>query len=202
MFYGCNALKGGAGTTYKSYYTYKIYARVDNPPEAPGYFTYKEYVPPTGSKDDEPVGATLNNVLGGLINKLVSAVFGDSSAENSQAAPEIQTVKKPEMLAAGRPDISAAIDFKSDIALGDPGDSDTNTNTVTFSQITNSEVTSNSDDAEGKWLDKGNGTWTYKMKVFDVPATYYIWEEPLPGFKCDLEEGTGTGYTVINYPTQ
>ena len=203
MFSYCTELVGGAGTTYDQSYTDKTYARVDNLPDAPGYFTYKEYVPPTGNKDDEPVGATLNNVLGGLINnKLVSAVFGDSSAENSQAAPEIQTVKKPEMLAAGRPDISAAIDFKSDIALGDPGDSDTNTNTntVTFSQITNSEVTRNSDDAEGKWLDNGDGTWTYKMKVFNVPATYYIWEEPIPGFKCDLDNSTG--YTVINYPKQ
>ncbi|WP_407723912.1 BspA family leucine-rich repeat surface protein [Ruminococcus sp. JL13D9] len=198
MFYGCNALKGGAGTTYKSYYTYKIYARIDNPPDEPGYFTYK-YVPPTGNKDDEPLGV-LMNVFTGLISDLTDAVFGDSSAENSQAAPEIQTVKKPEMLAAGRPDISAAIDFKSDIALGDPGDSDTNTNTVTFSQITNSEVTSNSDDAEGKWLDNRDGTWTYKMKVFNVPATYYIWEEPIPGFKCDLDNSTG--YTVINYPRQ
>lgn len=203
MFSYCTELVGGEGTTYNVSYMDKTYARVDNPPDEPGYFTYKEYVPPTGNKDDEPVGATLNNVLGGLINnKLVSAVFGDSSAENSQAAPEIQTVKKPEMLAAGRPDISAAIDFKSDIALGDPGDSDTNTNTntVTFSQITNSEVTRNSDDAEGKWLDNGDGTWTYKMKVFNVPATYYIWEEPIPGFKCDLDNSTG--YTVINYPKQ
>ena len=200
MFYACNVLKGGEGTTYNQSYTDKTYARVDKGPDEPGYFTYKKYVPPTGNKNDEPVGATLNNVLGGLINKLVSAVFGDSSAENSQAAPEIQTVKKPEMLAAGRPDISAAIDFNSDIALGDPGDSDTNTNTVTFSQITNSEVTSNSDDSVGKWLDNGNGTWTYKMKVFNVPATYYIWEEPIPGFKCDLDNDTG--YTVINYPKQ
>ena len=101
MFSYCTELVGGAGTTYDQSYTDKTYARVDNLPDAPGYFTYKEYVPPTGNKDDEPVGATLNNVLGGLINnKLVSAVFGDSSAENSQAAPEIQTVKKPEMLAA------------------------------------------------------------------------------------------------------
>ena len=198
MFSDCNALKGGAGTRYNSSYKDKTYARIDNPPDAPGYFTYKEYVPPTGNKNDEPVGATLNNVLGGLINKLVSAVFGDSSAENSQAAPEIQTVKKPEMLAAGRPDISAAIDFNSDIALGDPGDSDTNTNTVTFSQITNSEVTSNSDDSVGKWYDNGDGTWTYRMKVFDADAKYYVWEEPIPGFKCDLDNNTG--YTVIDYP--
>ena len=75
MFSYCTELVGGAGTTYDQSYTDKTYARVDNLPDAPGYFTYKEYVPPTGNKDDEPVGATLNNVLGGLINnKLVSAV--------------------------------------------------------------------------------------------------------------------------------
>ena len=69
MLYCCFDIVGEAGTTY-NYYLYpsdKTYARVDNPPDEPGYFTYKKYVPPTGNKDDEPVGATLNNVLGGLI---------------------------------------------------------------------------------------------------------------------------------------
>ena len=199
MFSNCNALKGGAGTTYNYLYpSDKTYARVDNPPDEPGYFTYKEYVPPTGNKDDEPLGATLNNVLGGLINKLVSAVFGDSSAENSQAAPEIQTVKKPEMLAAGTPIVPTALQLKSDGALG-AGDG-TDTNTVTFSQTTNSVLTHDSDDSVGKWYDNGDGTWTYRMKVFDAPADYYVWEEPLPGFSCDLDNDTG--YTVIHYPTE
>ena len=78
----------------------------------------------------------------------------------------------------------------------------TDTNTVTFSQTTNSVLTHDSDDSVGKWYDNGDGTWTYRMKVFDADAKYYVWEEPIPGFKCDLVEGTGTGFAVINYPSQ
>ena len=44
MFSGCIVLKGGAGTTYDPFGTTKdkTYARIDNPPDAPGYFTAKE----------------------------------------------------------------------------------------------------------------------------------------------------------------
>lgn len=41
MFGRCYALVGGAGTTYNSYKTNGEYARIDNPPDAPGYFTAK-----------------------------------------------------------------------------------------------------------------------------------------------------------------
>lgn len=41
-FRRCNNLVGGAGTTWDSNYTDKTYARIDNPPNAPGYFTLKE----------------------------------------------------------------------------------------------------------------------------------------------------------------
>ena len=41
MFYGCEALTGGKGTTYNSSYTDKTYARPDRGESAPGYFTGK-----------------------------------------------------------------------------------------------------------------------------------------------------------------
>lgn len=41
MFGQCLALVGGAGTTYNSFYTDKSHARIDNPPDEPGYFTAK-----------------------------------------------------------------------------------------------------------------------------------------------------------------
>lgn len=41
MFGGCNALVGGSGTTFSSNHTNGEYARIDNPPTAPGYFTLK-----------------------------------------------------------------------------------------------------------------------------------------------------------------
>lgn len=41
MFYKCSSLVGGAGTAYNSGHTDKEYARIDNPPDAPGYFTLK-----------------------------------------------------------------------------------------------------------------------------------------------------------------
>lgn len=39
MFTGCASIVGRAGTTYNSSYTNKTYARIDNPPSAPGYFS-------------------------------------------------------------------------------------------------------------------------------------------------------------------
>ena len=41
MFTGCNSIRGGAGTTYNSSRTDKTYARNDEPPTNPGYFTGK-----------------------------------------------------------------------------------------------------------------------------------------------------------------
>ena len=42
MFKGCSRLVGGSGTPYSSSYVDKTYARIDNPPDAPGYFTLKQ----------------------------------------------------------------------------------------------------------------------------------------------------------------
>lgn len=39
MFDDCVSLVGGAGTTYRATYKTKSRARIDNPPDAPGYFT-------------------------------------------------------------------------------------------------------------------------------------------------------------------
>lgn len=41
MFYNCMFLEGGSGTRYDSSHTDKTYARLDNPPNNPGYFTMK-----------------------------------------------------------------------------------------------------------------------------------------------------------------
>ena len=41
MFKGCTNLVGGSGTVYNSSKINKEYARIDNPPDSPGYFTRK-----------------------------------------------------------------------------------------------------------------------------------------------------------------
>jgi hypothetical protein len=41
MFLNCTALVGGNNTAYDANKTNKEYARIDNPPDAPGYLTYK-----------------------------------------------------------------------------------------------------------------------------------------------------------------
>ena len=45
MFNNCIKLVGGAGTTYNSSKKDKTYARIDNPPDEPGYLTYKAPTP-------------------------------------------------------------------------------------------------------------------------------------------------------------
>ena len=42
MFYNCSSLIGGAGTTFNQLHTNKEYARIDNSPDAPGYFTSEQ----------------------------------------------------------------------------------------------------------------------------------------------------------------
>ena len=42
MFDTCWQLTGGAGTAYNDSYRDKTYARIDNPPDAPGYFTLEQ----------------------------------------------------------------------------------------------------------------------------------------------------------------
>jgi surface protein len=41
MFENCTSLVGGNGTVYNSNKIDRTYARIDNPPDAPGYLTYK-----------------------------------------------------------------------------------------------------------------------------------------------------------------
>lgn len=41
MFLSCEKIVGGDGTVYDASHTDAIYARIDNPPDAPGYFTEK-----------------------------------------------------------------------------------------------------------------------------------------------------------------
>ena len=41
MFTGCTSIVGGANTPFDSAHTDKTYARVDTPPDEPGYLTYK-----------------------------------------------------------------------------------------------------------------------------------------------------------------
>ena len=41
--------------------------------------------------------------------------------------------------------------------------------------------------AYNQWVKNGDGTWTYRFNVYDGDATYYIWEEALPGYTSDTD---------------
>ena len=58
VFDGCNNLVGGSGTVYDSNHINDEYARIDNPPDSPGYFTYKAYI--------------ANNLGGSIVNTATS----------------------------------------------------------------------------------------------------------------------------------
>ena len=55
MFYGCSKIVGGEGTTYDPDHTNNDYARIDEGPSKPGYFTYKapQFYTITYMVDDE-----------------------------------------------------------------------------------------------------------------------------------------------------
>ena len=82
-FRGCASLVGGAGTSYDdsiydwAYASDAIYSRIDNPPDAPGYFTLKEPNRP-------PVTLTLT-----LRDSSGEAVSMDDLRESVEIKPEV-----------------------------------------------------------------------------------------------------------------
>jgi len=48
----------------------------------------------------------------------------------------------------------------------------------------------------GKWIDNGDGTWTYRFNVYDTEATYYVYEGPVAGYTGDC---TADNYYTLEY---
>ena len=91
MFYGCTSLVGGAGTKCPEYGTNDERARIDNPPDAPGYFTEKKVV-------RTPVTLTLK-----LRDSSGKAVTMDDLRDGAEIAPEVtvaQAVPESELKTA------------------------------------------------------------------------------------------------------
>ena len=81
MFENCRSLVGGAGTRYDEAHKDAEYARIDSPPDAPGYFTYKE---PSAHTTRTPVTLTLK-----LRDSSGKAVTMDDMRKGAEIAPEI-----------------------------------------------------------------------------------------------------------------
>ncbi|MBQ8935030.1 MAG: BspA family leucine-rich repeat surface protein, partial [Oscillospiraceae bacterium] len=62
---------------------------------------------------------------------------------------------------------------------------------VAINQTSNSEMyegdPAESANAYNQWVKNDDGTWTYRFNVYDGDATYYIWEEALPGYISDTD---------------
>ena len=74
MFYNCQKLVGGKGFTYDSSKTDKDYARIDNSPTYPGYFTDKNA---PAEADAEPYAALSEN------NTVLTFYFDDQKSERN-----------------------------------------------------------------------------------------------------------------------
>ena len=89
MFKGDTKLVGSAGTTYDANHLDKTYARVDNPPDYPGYFTYK------GSNPDNPgnnVTNTTNNVFNNIFNNNNSTQNPTDNYSNPQGVSSTKNI--------------------------------------------------------------------------------------------------------------
>ena len=86
MFADCTSLVGGTGTTYDDSRISSDYARVDNPPDAPGYFTEKK-----SSVERKPVTLTLK-----LRDSSGKEVVMDDLRESVEIVPEVKTEDTPE----------------------------------------------------------------------------------------------------------
>ena len=54
-----------------------------------------------------------------------------------------------------------------------------------FTRKTSSVNTSAFDSEDEKWIQNGDGTWTYIFHVFDDSSLYYFWEDPIEGYTSD-----------------
>ena len=90
----CSSLVGGKGTKYSSANDDKVYARVDNPPDEPGYFTYKSATPPPTIKsvavsDVTEASATITVVCEDLKEGSVTIeLLQDGTTVASKTIPE------------------------------------------------------------------------------------------------------------------
>ena len=97
MFFNCNALVGGKGTTYNSSNTDVTYARPDDGTEAPGYFTafLKGDANGDGSVTITDAVAIVNKILGNAsdnFNKAAADVNGDGEITITDAVGVVNII--------------------------------------------------------------------------------------------------------------
>lgn len=161
VFYYCNALVGEKGTAASgainkdSNRKKVIYARIDNPPDAPGYFTYRAQPSSTSSSATEKQVTSLFN----SVSKTVSAYKAVANA-SLMALPTLMYASE-----TTTPTQTAAAAEESTSGTSGTGTSEKiNYDTKTL-KIEPTKV--------------GN-TWTYVIPVHDADVLYYVWEETVP----------------------
>ncbi len=203
MFYDCSALIGGSGTTYDSSHTDKTYARIDDPDNGkPGYLTYKAAVPSISAVaaqsfrtlsagDTKSIPTAYSKLpctdfkLSGVNADLTNLTEAEYS-ENNVAAELMETAQNTISLPDSKSSALPLYASQSEAPAGDANGG----NTVSVNYTSKSEVytpTAGEDTANvyEKWIDNGDNTWTYRFKVYDADAEYYLWEEALAGYTSD-----------------
>ena len=166
MFKDCVEIVGQNGTAYNPSKIDKTYACVDAP-STPGYFWDAANIvndPTTG----ETVSAFTPPVaLGNLApNAVVLIPPEDAETEDPELIPPLDPVQAP-------------------VASGDPGDHEPVQTDYTTRGVMWDETYGDSSTARDCWIDNGDGTWTYRMPVFDEDNTYYGWENELFPYSTD-----------------
>ncbi len=192
MFYKCTAIVGGQGTTYNSSYTDKSYAHVDGGTNNPGYFTSKVS---TANTNDESTYSLFRSDGIGLSTVISSAYDGVSNIINSASDGAASLMEFTEntfkLLASTTFVLADSILELADAAAVSPTSATDGENSVSVNYTSKSEMYDPAVDGEDtenvleKWIDNGDGTWTYRFKVYDENAEYYLWEEALAGYTSD-----------------
>lgn len=92
VFYYCNALVGEKGTSASSSKNTDpnrkkvIYARIDNPPDSPGYFTYRAYPPPASTSSSST--ASIANYSKSLFTSYNILTASNEGTENTGSTNE------------------------------------------------------------------------------------------------------------------
>ena len=166
MFKDCVEIVGQNGTAYSSNYTGKTYARVDTP-STHGYFWDAANIVNDPTTGETVTAFTAPVVLGNL-------------------APDAVVLIPPENAGTEDPVLIPPLDpAQAPVVSGEPGShtpvqTDYTTRSVMWDASYGNPAT-----ARDCWIDNGDGTWTYRMPVFDEDNTYYGWEDDLPFYITD-----------------
>ena len=173
-FQNSSSIVGGKGTRYNSGHVDAEYARIDRGTSQPGYFT---------DLADAPAPA--------YTKESVASTTGTTGSLSMLSSRKLPAAALDTLLLGVASDQTAA---PKNVVY----DKDDEGNYTGASHYTSESVMAENNDpnAINAWIKNDDGSWTYNFEIYSGDATYYIWEDPLPGYETDSDKANPIPVTV------